>query len=127
VRALVWIVAANVVSTALHYAHNYVEIERYPESDLVSNETVQAGILISWPLLTAVGLYGVWLYGRRRLRGAHACLLAYSVLGLFTLAHFVDGVPQIGAWFATIVTDALAALALVAFVVWSRGTRRVAA
>lgn len=124
-RLLYAIVAATIVSTAIHYTHNYVEIEEYPRSDLASNDSIQVGILISWPLLTAIGLYGVRLYARGRRAPAHAALLAYSVLGLLTFAHFVDGVPDIPAvFFATIFTDGLAGLALVWFVLRSHAAAR---
>ena len=114
------ILGFTIVSTALHYTHNYVEIDQYPEADLVSNDTVQVAILVSWPLLTAVGLLAYGLYARGRLAGARAGLLAYSVLGFATMGHFLEESPDIPAfWYATIFTDLLGALAVVAFVVWS--------
>ena len=81
---------------------------------------MQVAILISWPLLTAIGLYGYRLYAQGRTREAHVCLLVYAVLGLTTFGHFLDDSPEIGSfWYATIFTDGLAGLALVAFVAWS--------
>lgn len=114
------ILAASVVSTALHYTHNYLYVEHYPQSDLASNATTQLGILIVWPLLTGVGVLGYWLYGRRSYAFAHRCLALYSLLGIITLGHFVDGSPHIPAfWYTTIFTDALAGFAVLAFAAWS--------
>ena len=68
------ILAFSVVSTGLHYTHNFVAIDQYPDG-LVGGPAVQVAILISWPLLTAIGLYGYRLYSRGRLPEAHVCLL----------------------------------------------------
>jgi hypothetical protein len=119
VRLLAAILAFSVVSTGLHYSHNFVEVDRYP-NELAGGPAVRVAILVSWPLLTAIGLYGYRLYAQGRTREAHVCLLAYAVLGLTTLGHFLDDSPDIGAfWYATIFTDGLAGLALVGFVAWS--------
>ena len=75
------------------------------------------------PLLAAVhglALYAYRLYAQRRYREAHPLLLAYSFFGLTTLGHFLDGKPDIAPfWFATIFTDALAGLAVLAFTISS--------
>jgi hypothetical protein len=114
-----WILAASIVSTGLHYTHNFIAIDRYPDGP-VSATVTQVAILISWPLLTAIGLYGYRLYARRRARDAHACLLAYSFTGISTLGHFIYGSPDIPAFFyATIFTDGLTGFALLGFTLWS--------
>ncbi|MCE7002589.1 hypothetical protein LWC34_07055 [Kibdelosporangium philippinense] len=126
--ALRAIVAGSVISTALHYTHNYLKIEQYPQPSSISNATTQLAIVILWPLLTAIGLTGYILYTRGRLWGARACLLVYSLTGLVTLAHFMVGVPDVPwYWFITIFTDALAGLALWAFVFWSAINERTRA
>jgi hypothetical protein len=113
------ILAFSIASTAAHFTHNFVEIDQYPD-DLISGKVVQVAILVSWPLLSALGVRGYWLYSKRRYSSAHMCLLAYSFLGLSTLGHFLDGPPDIPPfWYATIFTDGLAGLALVVFTVWS--------
>ena len=114
-KVLAAILAFSIVSTGLHYTHNFVEVDSY-----AGGTVMQVGILISWPLLTAIGLYGYRLYAQGRVREAHVCLLIYALLGLTTLGHFLDDSPDIAAfWYATIFTDGLAGLALVAFVAWS--------
>ena len=79
-----------------------------------------AACIASWPLLTAIGLLGYRLYSRRRYPAAHACLTLYSLTGIATLGHFLDGSPNIPAfWYATIFTDGLAGFAVLAFTAWS--------
>jgi hypothetical protein len=116
VRALVLILCFSILSTGAHYAHNFVRMDDYPGG----GPAVKVAILLSWPLLTAIGLYGYRLYAAGRLREAHICLLLYAPLGLVTPAHFLYGEPDIPAFFyATIFTDGIAGLAIVGFVVWS--------
>jgi hypothetical protein len=114
-----WILAFGILSTGLHFTHNFVAIDQYPD-DLVSGTVVQVAIVLFWPLFTALALYAYRLYARRRYRDAHPILLAYSFFALTTLGHFVDGKPDIAPfWFATIFTDALAGLAVLAFTISS--------
>jgi hypothetical protein len=113
------ILAFGILSTGLHFTHNFVAIDRYPD-DLVSGTVVRVAIVLFWPLFTAVALYAYRLYAQGRYRDAHPLLLAYSSFALTTLGHFLDGSPDIAPfWFATIFTDALAGLAVLAFTVWS--------
>jgi hypothetical protein len=113
------ILAAGILSTAIHYTHNFVAVNRYPgPKDLYT--VVRVAIVVAWPLLTWIGLTGYRRYRERRYREAHVCLVVYSLTGLATLGHFVFGNPQIPAFFyATLFTDALTALAVLAFVAWS--------
>jgi hypothetical protein len=114
--ALRLILGFSIVSTAAHYTHNFVAVEDYPGGGL----GVQIAIVMSWPVLTAIGLYGYRLYTEGRFREAHICLLLYAPLGLLTPAHFLYGAPDIPAFFyGTIFTDGLAGLAVVGFVAWS--------
>ncbi|HEX6584370.1 MAG TPA: hypothetical protein VF056_12275 [Thermoleophilaceae bacterium] len=110
------ILAFSILSTAGHYSHNFVEMDSYPGG----GPLVQVLIVLSWPLLTAIGLYGYRLYKQGRLRDAHVHLLIYSLTGLITPLHFVYGSPHIPPfWYATIFTDFLAGASIVAFVAWS--------
>lgn len=113
------ILAASILSTAIHYTHNFVAVDRYPgPKDLYT--VVRVAIVVAWPLLTWIGLMGYRRYCERRYREANVCLAVYSLTGLATMGHFIYGNPQIPAFFyATLFTDALAGLAVLAFVVWS--------
>ena len=116
--ALRLILGFSILSTALHYTHNFVAIEDYPGG----GPGIQAAIVLSWPALTAIGLYGYRLYTQGRYREAHICLLLYAPLGLLTPAHFLYGEPDIPpVFYVTLFTDALAGLAVVGFVAWSAG------
>ena len=112
------VLAFAIVSTALHYSHNFIELDSYPGAG--GADGIRPVVLLSWPLLTAIGLYGYRLHSRGRLEPAYACLLSYALLGLTTPGHFLDGSPDIAPfWYATIFTDGLAGLAIVAFTAWS--------
>ena len=114
-----WILGFGIASTGLHFTHNFVAVDQYPD-DLVSGAVVQVAILVAWPLFTLIGIAGYRLYARRSYERAHACLGVYALFALTTLGHFLDGSPDIAPfWFGTIFTDALAGVAMLCFVVWS--------
>lgn len=116
------IVAAEMLSTAIHYTHNFVAVDRYPgPRDLYTPTRV--AIVVSWPLLTWIGLIGYRRYREGRAQEARVCLAVYSLTGLATLGHFIYGNPNIPAFFyATLFTDALTGLAVLAFALWSAGS-----
>jgi hypothetical protein len=119
-RLLKVILAASVLSTAIHYTDNFVQVNRYPGPGGSFYTVVRVVIVVSWPLLTAIGLVGYRRYREHRYQEARVCLAVYSLTGLATLGHFVYGNPQIPAFFyATLFTDALAGLAVLGFVLWS--------
>jgi hypothetical protein len=113
------VLAAGMLSTAIHYTHNFVAVSRYPgPKDLYT--VTRVAIVLAWPLLTWIGLTGYRRYRERRYREAHVCLAVYSLTGLATMGHFIYGDPKIPAFFyATLFTDALTGLAVLAFAVWS--------
>lgn len=116
VIALGVILCFSILSTGTHYAHNFVRMDDYPGG----GPAVKLAILLSWPLLTAIGVYGYRLYAAGRFREAHIPLLLYAPLGLVTPAHFLYGDPDIPAFFyVTIFTDGIAGLAVMGFVAWS--------
>jgi hypothetical protein len=122
-QLLRWILGFGILSTGLHFTHNFVAIDQYPD-DLVGGTAVRVAIVLFWPLFTAAALYAYRLYAQGRARDAHPFLLAYSFFALTTLGHFLDGSPDIAPfWFATIFTDALAGLALLAFTIASMLSR----
>ena len=110
-----WILGFAVFSTGLHFTHNFVAIDQYPD-DLVSGEVVRVAIVVSWPLFTLLALRAYRLFSDGRRREAHPLLLGYAFFCLTTAGHFLDGVPDIAPfWFATIFTDVAAGLAVLAF------------
>jgi hypothetical protein len=126
-RVLRALMAFSVISTGIHFTHNFIEVDRYP-SGVLPEWAIQAVILLSWPVLTAIGIRGYRLYREGQLSEAHLHLAAYSVLGITTLGHFLEGTPDIPAFFfATIFTDALAGFSILAFVLLSMRAQRQAA
>jgi hypothetical protein len=116
------ILAAGIVSTAIHYTHNFVEVSHYPGPKSLYTVT-RVAIVVAWPLLTGIGLIGYRRYSEQRCREAHVALAVYSLTGIATLGHFIYGNPQIPAFFyATLFTDAITGLAVLAFVLWSANT-----
>ena len=109
----------SIVSTGLHFSHNFIQVDEYPGGP-VSDTATQIAILISWPLFTAIGLLGYRLYALGRYSTAHLCLASYSLLGLITPGHFLSGNPDIPLLFyVTIFTDGLAGASILAFTIWS--------
>jgi hypothetical protein len=111
------LLAFSIVSTGLHYTHNFVKADEYPGA---GGTATRVAIVVFWPLLTAIGLYGYRLYRDGRLYPAHVCLAIYSLTGISTLGHFLAGNPDVPPFFyATLFTDGLAGLSILAFVVVS--------
>lgn len=121
-RLLKAILAASILSTAIHYTHNFIAVSSYPGPGGSFYTVVRVAIVIAWPLLTGIGLFGYRRYRERRYQEARVCLSVYSLTGLATMGHFIYGNPHIPAFFyATLFTDTLTALAVLAFVLWSAG------
>ncbi len=112
------ILAFSILSTAIHYTHNFIAVDQYPGPKSLYT-VVRVAIVVAWPLLTWIGLIGYRRYREGRYSEARVCLVAYSITGLATPGHFIYGNPQIPAFFyATLITDAIAGLAVLAFALW---------
>ena len=122
--ALKAILAFGIVSTGIHFTHNFVKIEDYPESP-IPNWVVQTAIVVSWPIFTWIAVRGYRLYTERGLPAARPWLLWYAAWSLFSLGHFTEGNPDIPpVFYATIFTDVLAGVLVVAFVVLAARRQR---
>jgi hypothetical protein len=110
------ILAAAILSTAIHYTHNFIEVHRYPGPHGDFDTLTRVLIVVAWPLLTGIGLLSYRRYSEGRYHEARIGLAIYSMTGLVTLGHFVFGSPHIPALFyATLFTDALTGLAVLSF------------
>jgi hypothetical protein len=120
IKLLRGLIAFSVLSTAIHFTHNFLNVNDYPQASYASGKAVQVAVVVLWPLLTAAGLYGYHLYKERRYATANVLIAVYSILGISTLGHFTAGNPQIPPFFyATIFTDGLAGFSLAAFALYS--------
>ncbi|HEV3094187.1 MAG TPA: hypothetical protein VGY30_06705 [Solirubrobacteraceae bacterium] len=113
--------AASILSTAIHYTDNFIAVDRYQGLGGNSDPTaIRVAIVLAWPLLTWIGLIGYRRYRERRYQEAYVSLAVYSLTGLSTFGHFIYGSPAIPPFFyATLFTDGLTGLCLLGFVVWS--------
>lgn len=110
------ILAACILSTGVHYTHNFIEVHSYPGPHGAFDTITRILIVIGWPLLTAIGLTGYRRYSEGRYDEARIALAIYSMTGIVTLGHFIFGSPQIPALFyATLFTDTLCGLTVLAF------------
>lgn len=110
------IIAAAIVSTAIHYTHNFFAVHSYPGPHGALDTITRVLIVISWPVLTAIGLIGYRRYREGRSEQAQLALAIYAVTGIVTLGHFLFGSPHIPALFyATLFTDTLTGLAVLYF------------
>jgi hypothetical protein len=117
--ALRAILTFTMVSTAIHFTHNFVRIEEYPESP-IPDWVVRAGIVLSWPVFLFVAVRAYRMYVAGSTREAKPWLIALAAWALVALGHFTSGNPDIPpVWYATIWTDALAGLLVLGFVAWS--------
>jgi hypothetical protein len=118
--ALRAILVFGMVTTGIHFTHNFVKIEDYPDS-AIPNWVAQVAIVVSWPIFTWIALRALRLYTERGIAAAQPWLLWYAGWTLFALGHFADGNPDIPpVFYATIFTDVLAGLLVLGFVVWAR-------
>jgi hypothetical protein len=113
------ILAFTILSTAIHYTHNFIAVDKYPGPKGTFYTVVRVAIVVAWPLLTWIGLMGYRRFREGRYREARVCLVVYSATGLATMGHFIYGNPQIpGFFYATLFTDAIGGLAVLAFALW---------
>ncbi|MBY4226743.1 hypothetical protein [Rhodococcus sp. 06-1460-1B] len=117
VTVLAALIAFNVVSTTIHYTHNFVMADDYPPVIFFPNSLAyQIGIVIFYPLLTGLGIWGFTRYRAGRMRHVATALIAYAMLGFTSPGHFFGGIPDVPAFFmATIATDFGGGLALLVF------------
>ncbi|HEX8083940.1 MAG TPA: hypothetical protein VF529_06580 [Solirubrobacteraceae bacterium] len=113
------ILGFTMLSTAIHFTHNFVRIEDYPESP-IPDAVVRVAIVLSWPFFLWVAIRGYRAYAERGIEAARPWLIALGAWALVALGHFTSGNPDIPpVWYATIWTDALAGVLVLGFVAWS--------
>ncbi len=121
------LLAFGIVSTGVHFTHNFVKIDDYPAS-AIPDWVVQVAIVVSWPLFTWLAVRAYRLHAGGSEDRARPLLIAYGLWAMVSLGHFTSGNPDIPPlWYATIFTDVLAGALVLAFVAQtSAGRRRIA-
>jgi hypothetical membrane protein len=112
------LLAAAIASSAIHYTHNFVMASMYPPLPPLfpTPGAYRVGIVIAWPLLTGVALWGYEQYAAGQMRRAGWAFVLYSIVGISTIGHFLGGTPDIPAFFfVTIFTDFLTGTAMLLF------------
>jgi hypothetical protein len=115
-RAVLALVAANVVTSILHYVDNVIFFKHYPEPTWLNAHLVDA----AWFLMTPFGILGYLLLLRDSRVPASVCLYIYSVMGSLVLGHYLIAPP----WRVSfkinvfIVLEAVSALLLGLFTAW---------
>jgi hypothetical protein len=110
------LVAANIVTSILHYADNVAFFRHYPEPTWLSPHLVD----MAWFVMTPFGIVGYLLFLRGRRTAAFACLYLYAAMGLLVLGHYLIAPP----WRVSfrinlfILAEAVAALLLGVVTAW---------
>jgi hypothetical protein len=120
------VVGATIVLTAFHFTDNIVNVDTYPRQDWLSATAIQVAGLIFWPVVSSFGIAGYLLYRRGNYELAHPFLIAFSFLGLVSLAHFMagspDDLPTRG--LISVLIDGVAGITTLGVAVWSILARR---
>jgi hypothetical protein len=115
-RILLILLAANIVTSILHYVDNIVFFQHYPEPTWLSPHLVD----LAWFVMTPFGVAGYWLFRRGPRSAAFACLYLYATMGLLVLGHYLIAPP----WEVSlkinlfIMAEAIAASLLGVFTAW---------
>ena len=114
---------AGVITTAIHYLHNFNYPEHYPPvyPFFPNALSYQIGIAVFFPICTILGIHGVIQYCKGNFRRAFWPLMYWVPLGLTSPGHFLGGVPDIPAYaMFTITTDFATALMILVFMLQMR-------
>ena len=113
---LLVLLAAAIVSTAIHYSDNTISIHQYPPP-----EPSQALIVLAWLALTPFAVAGYALFRSGRALAASLCLAVYAPLALSTPGHFVSrGPARFPFWRdVSILSDGVLGTAVLAFAIWA--------
>lgn len=107
------------VLSVFHYTDNYTRFDRYAVNpDSLVNEPVL--IVLAWVVFTVIGALGYRAYRRQRWWPAVVLLAVYSLTGLISIAHYMDGSPSLFDAYQNflIVTDIVAGVAVLGLAVW---------
>lgn len=107
----------NIVITSIHYTDNAIFVREYPEPEWIST----SGVLLTWVVMTAIGIIGYWLYSQQNYWLSYLLLGMYAGTGLSSSAHYFYGeLSQFSIKMHVFIwMDIIAGLSVVAFLTWS--------
>lgn len=108
----------NVLASVVHYVHNVVYFQHYPEPDWLSAHIVD----YVWFLLTFIGLAGVAALINNRFYLAKALFRLYAALNMLSLLHYAVDSPNVMtvAMHSFIWQEALCAVGLIYYLTFSK-------
>jgi putative effector of murein hydrolase len=114
---LLSILIFSIVITCIHYTDNAIYVNRYPEPQWFTT----SGVLITWIVMTQIGIISYWLYSKQNYWLSYFLLGMYAGKGLSSPAHYFYGeLSQFSMKMHTLIwTDVIAGLSVVAFLIWS--------
>jgi hypothetical protein len=121
------LVAALIVSTAIHYTDNWLSIEDYaPREGLIPENP---GLVpVAWALFTILGIAAYREYRRAPSLRAHLMLAGFSLSGITTFLHLLYEGNDFAAWqWASVLADGVLGSAVLGFALWSAARVRPAA
>ena len=115
-----WLLAIllfSIAITSIHYTDNALFVNDYPEPKWITT----SGVFITWGVMTLIAAIAYWLYRQQYFWFSYLLLGIYSVTGLSSPTHYFYGaMSQFSSKMHLFIwSDAIAGLAVVAFIVWS--------
>ena len=110
---LLTVLIFNIVITSIHYTDNAIFVREYPEPQWLTT----SGILITWIVMTSIGIIGYWFYSQQNYWSSYFLLGAYAGTGLSSSAHYFYGeLSEFSLKMHVLIwMDIIAGLAVVAF------------
>ena len=81
---LKWLLLANVAGSVLHYVHNILFFEQYPEPTWINRSLIDA----FWFVMTPLAWLGYRLLQHGRIHAGTWVLTGYAACSLLTLGHY---------------------------------------
>lgn len=115
-KTLYWLIIINIAATILHYGHNVMHFEHYPEPVWLNAHLVD----MFWFVMTPFALVGGWLYAKSHYWSGFAVLMVYVAMSLLVLGHYnyapffeISFIIHVFIWLEVVVS-----LVLAVYLVW---------
>lgn len=117
-QVLLGIVILNLISTWLHYVHNAVFLDCYPGPAWFTPQM----IIITVAVMSAIGLFGYWLYSQHIFSWAYLCLGLYSITSISSPGHYLFPIASLMSMtmHGLIWLDACSGILLIGFLILCR-------